>query len=735
MAEREWIQKDSTMRLGLSLIISTLLVTGCNQESQEVTSQELQQQDKQTVETFKTPPVADKVPYEISTHGDVRVDNYYWMRDDERKDPKILEHLNQENLYADHMLSDSKDLQDKIFEEINSRLKKDDSTVPLLRRGFYYYRKFSGDMEYPIYIRKNAQSGVEEVLLDGNKMAEGKEYFSIGRYSISTNNNIMAYSTDTVSRRLYTIEFKNLQSGKMLADKLENTSGQIIWANDNQTVFYIKKDLQTLLGYQVYRHKLGTEQKDDVLVYEEKNNTFYTGIGKTKDDSLIYVSHDHTEKTGMSVLDANNPEGKLEIFYPIEDGHEYSFQKNGDWFYVKTNWNAKNFRIMKTKLADSGDRSKWVEVIPHDPKIFIQDFEVIRNYLVLAEKTGGKNQLRHISLKDGESKFLVFDDPVYVAGFTSNVSLDTSKIRVFYSSLTTPATFYDYDLDAGSREMLKQREVLGDFHPSNYQSERIAATARDGAEIPVSLVYRKDKFKKDGSNPVYQYAYGSYGSNTEPFFSPSRLSLLDRGFVFAIAHVRGGQELGRSWYEDGKMFNKQNTFNDFVDVTKALVKGQYADPKRVFASGGSAGGLLIGAVVNDEPELYLGVGAHVPFVDVVTTMLDESIPLTTNEFNEWGNPKNKDSYDYMLSYSPYDQVKKQDYPNILVTTGLHDSQVQYFEPAKWVAKLREYKTDSNRLVFKTNMDAGHGGASGRFRRNKERALEYAFFSDLAGIKE
>ncbi|WP_246075801.1 S9 family peptidase [Aliikangiella marina] len=681
------------------------------------------------------PPVADKIPYEIKTHEEVRIDDYYWMRDDSRSDPKVIEHLNLENRYADHMLSDSKDLQDKIFEEINSRLKKDDSTVPVFQRGYFYYRQFNGDMEYPVYIRKNAENGQEEILLDGNKMAEGKEYFAIGRYSISTNNNILAYSTDTISRRLYTIEFRDLTTDKMLDDKLENTSGQIVWANDNQTVFYIKKDLQTLLGYQVYRHKIGTPQSEDVLVYEEKDNTFYTGIGKTKDDALIYVYHSHTQKKGASYIDANKPESELIPFYPIEDGHEYSFQKNGDWFYVRTNWNAKNFRIMKTKIEDSQNRNKWQEVIAHNPDVFIQDYEVLKDYLVLAEKEQGKAQIRRVSLSTLDSNLLEFDDPVFVAMFTGNVNLETNKVRLFYSSMTTPSTYYDYDLDKQTRELLKQDEVLGGFHPSNYQSERISARSRDGVDIPVSIVYRKDKFKKDGTNPLYQYAYGSYGSSTEPYFSSSMLSLLDRGFVFVRAHVRGGQELGRHWYEDGKMFNKKNTFNDFIDVTKTLVEQKYGDPKRIFASGGSAGGLLIGAVINQAPELYLGVGAHVPFVDVVTTMLDESIPLTTNEFNEWGNPKNKDSYDYMLSYSPYDQVKKQDYPNILVTTGLHDSQVQYFEPAKWVAKLRDYKTDSNRLIFKTNMDAGHGGSSGRFRRNKERALEYAFFSSLAGINE
>ncbi len=683
-----------------------------------------------------TPPVAKKVPHELTVHEHTRIDNYYWMRDDERKDPEILAHLEAENQYTDAMLAHTVDLQNKIYDELVNRIKKDDSSVPNKYQDYFYYRRYEGEKEYPIYARKKGNlEASEEILLDGNKMAEGHDYFSIGGYAISTNQNILAYSTDTVSRRIYTVEFKDLSNGKMLSDKLEQTSGQIVWANDNQTVFYIKKDPQTLLGDKVYRHKLGTSQSEDVLVYEETDKSFYTSLGKTKDDSILYIYHHSTTTRGASIIDANTPEDNFAPFLPLEENHEYAFEKAGEWYYILTNWDAKNFRIMRTKAGKTQDKSSWEEVVAHNPNVFIRDIEVLKNFLVISEKERGQNRVRAIDLRTQKTKELQFDDPVFVAGFSGNTEVDTDTIRVYYSSLTTPMSTYDYNLASDKRTLLKQEEVLGGFHPDNYSSERIFVTASDGSEIPVSIVYRKDKFKKDGTNPLYQYGYGSYGATMDPFFSPSRLSLLDRGFVYAVAHIRGSQMLGRPWYEDGKMFNKMNTFTDFIDVTKALVEMKYGAKDKVFAAGGSAGGLLMGAIINMAPELYQGVAAHVPFVDVVTTMLDESIPLTTNEYDEWGNPNNKDSYEYMLSYSPYDQIKAQDYPHLLVTTGLHDSQVQYFEPAKWVAKLREMKTDNNMLVFKTNMEAGHGGASGRFRRNKDRALEYAFFADLAGIKE
>jgi oligopeptidase B len=722
-------------------IIAIMIMTlaACQPSSESDSKQQLGKNQTTTSShafTEAKPPVAKKIPHELTIHGDTRIDNYYWLRDDERKDPEVLAYLEAENAYADSVLAHTTALQNKIYQELVGRIKKDDSSVPAKYKDYFYYVRFEGEKEYPIYARKKGKlTAPEEIMLDGNAMAEGTDYFAIGSTAISPNQNLLAYSTDTVSRRIYTIEFKDLTTGKPLKDRLQQTTGQVIWANDNQTVFYIKKDLQTLLGDKVYRHRLGTPQNEDQLVYEETDKSFYTSLGKTKDDSVIYIYHSSTTTSGASLIDANQPTEQFTPFLPLEDNHEYSFEKAGDWYYILTNWNAKNFRIMRTKANHTQDKSTWEEVVAHNPKVFLEDLEVLENYLVISEKERGQSRIRALDLRNNQSQELLFDDPIFVAGFTGNNEIKTNTIRLYYSSLTTPMTTYDYDLSTGQRTLLKQEEVLGGFHPQNYQSERIFVTARDGQEIPVSIVYRKDKFKKDGTNPLYQYGYGSYGYTIDPFFSSSRLSLLDRGFVYAIAHVRGGQMLGREWYEEGKLFNKKNTFNDFIDVTRALVAMKYAAKDKVFAAGGSAGGLLMGAVVNMAPELYKGVAAHVPFVDVVTTMLDESIPLTTNEYDEWGNPNNKDAYQYMLSYSPYDQVKPQAYPNLLVTTGLHDSQVQYFEPAKWVAKLRDMKTDHNLLVFKTNMDAGHGGASGRFRRNKERALEYAFFCDLAGIKE
>lgn len=691
---------------------------------------------EETMTTKNIPPVAKKIPYEMTQHGHTRIDNYYWMRDDKRENTEVLAHLAAENAYLDAELQHTKLLQETLYDEMTGRLKKDDASVPYFKNGYWWYRKFEGDKEYPIYARKSESlDATEEMLLDVNVLAKGHDYFRVGTTSTSPNNQLMAYSVDTVSRRIYDIVVKNLTNGELLADKLEQTSGSIVWANDNKHLFYIKKHPQTLLAYQVYRHKLGTSQDEDVLMYEESDNTYYTSIGKTRDDQYIYIWHDSTNTKGMSFLSANEPDSPFKPLIELQDGLEYAAENKGEWFYIWTNKDAQNFKIMKVKAQDSQDMSKWQEVIPHREDVYIEDFIVLNDFMVLEEKQRGVTNIRVIEFATGKQSLLPFNDPAYVATFSTNVAMDTNKLRLYYSSLTTPSSILEYDLNELTYTTLKQDEVLGEFNSEWYASERIFVPARDGKEVPVSIVYRKDKFKKDGTNPVYQYAYGSYGSTIEPYFSASRLSLLDRGFVFALAHIRGGQMLGRQWYEDGKMFNKMNTFTDFIDVTKQLTTLGYGDKNKMFAVGGSAGGLLMGAVVNMAPELYLGVAAHVPFVDVVTTMSDPSIPLTTGEYDEWGNPANKDSYEYMLSYSPYDQVTKQDYPNILVTTGLHDSQVQYFEPMKWVAKLREYKTDDNDLYFLTNMEAGHGGASGRFRRFKERALEYAYFMDLAGIKE
>ena len=701
------------LNLLLLLVSSILLLSACGESEEAVLSPAA----NSMTNAIPFPPVAKKIPYELEAHGDVRIDDYYWLRDDERVNPEMLAHLEAENQYKTELLAHTEQFQEQLFDELVGRIKQDDSSVPYRLRGYWYYRKFSGESEYPIYARKRGTlDAEEEILIDANQLAEGHDYFAVGSYAVSTDNSILGYSSDTVSRRLYTIQFKDLNTGEMLTDKLIDTSGSLVWANDNKTIFYIKKDLQTLLGYQVYRHQLGTDQSDDALVYEETDNTFYTSIGKTRDQSLIYIYHDHTIKSGAHILDANTPTAEFQLLHPIEDHHEYSFEKLGDEFYIRTNWNATNFRLMKTSIAEASDKNNWVDVIPHREAVFLTDFELFENHLVLREKEAGAVRIRVVSWQQDSDYFLNFDDAVFSASIAYNPQIDSDKVRVNYSSLTTPNSVYDFTLDLGEKELLKQDEVIGDFNPSNYASERIFITARDGESIPVSLVYRKDTFVKDGTSAMYQYGYGSYGSTREPSFSASRLSLLDRGIIYAIAHIRGSQMIGRGWYEDGKLYNKINTFTDFIDVTKGLVEQHYAAPDKVFAVGGSAGGLLMGAVVNMAPELYLGVAAHVPFVDVVTTMLDASIPLTTNEYDEWGNPNEPGYYEYMKSYSPYDNVTAQDYPNLLVTTGLYDSQVQYFEPAKWVAKLREYKTDNNRLVLDINMEAGHGGASGRFRQ-------------------
>ncbi len=669
----------------------------------------------------------------MTAHGVTRNDNYYWMRDDSRTDEEILSHLDQENSYVETVLAPLKKNRKALYEELVSRIEKDDSTVPVLDNGYWYYTSYSGENEYPIYLRKPSLDAEPQVLLDANRMSEGHDYFSIGSYAVSSNNKLLAYSEDTLSRRIYTVYVKSLESEEKLDDVLEGTSGSVVWANDNTHLFYVKKDPQTLLGYQVYRHKLGTSQSEDVLVYEESDPTFYTYISKSKDDSVIYIHHDNTEKTGVTLIDANNPTSQTKVFLPIEDGQEYSVAKASDGYFVLTNIGAKNFRVMKAPLDNTNDVSKWQEVIAHRPDVFLQSIEVMNNHLVVKEKENGMLRLVVHNLTSNEEKVIPTQDPIYGAYFNANPEMDTNKLRIYYSSLTTPGSIIDINLDTLESEVMKQTRVSDTFDSSLYASERVMIEARDGTSVPVSLVYRKDKFKKDGTNPLYQYAYGSYGSTVDPTFRSSWLSLIDRGFVVAIAHIRGGQMLGREWYEDGKMHQKINTFTDFIDVSKGLVAKQYADKDRVFAMGGSAGGLLMGAIVNMAPELYQGVSAHVPFVDVVTTMSDASIPLTTGEYTEWGNPANKAEFDYMLSYSPYDQIEAKDYPHMLVTTGLHDSQVQYFEPMKWVAKLREYKTDDNLLLFKTDMEAGHGGASGRFKRFESTALEYAFVLHLAGV--
>ncbi|NMP15590.1 S9 family peptidase [Thalassotalea sp. Y01] len=707
----------------IALLLLPLYITGCsvdNEGKEQSVADEVQ----------VVAPIAKKVPKKMQIHGDERIDNYYWLRDDTRSDSEILAHLQAEEDYAMAKLAHTQELQDTLYDEMISRLKKDDSSVPYTKNGYTYQSKFVTGGEYRIYSRVKQGGSEEQVLLDANVLAEGKDYYANGSVEVSPDNGLLAYSEDLLSRRVYTIKFKNIHTGDMLSDELTGTNGQIIWANDSNTVFYIKKDPQTLLGFQVYRHTLGTKQEDDVLMYEETDKSFYTWIGKSLDDQYIEIFHNSTVSLGVSLLDANNPDGEFKLAHAIERDLEYSVQSHGEDFYILTNLDAKNFKIAKVAKADVGDKSKWVDVIEHREDTLISGLLVLNDALIFTQRENGLMGLRVMDLNTGKVAPVEFDESLYSVYLQNNVDFNADFVRVGYQSMTTPRSVYDVSLDLSSINLKKQDEVLGGYDAKQYHSERIMMKARDGADIPVSVLYKKDQFKGDGTNPLLQYAYGSYGSTNDPFFSDSVISLVDRGFVYVVAHIRGSSMLGRKWYDNGKLLKKKNTFNDFVDVTRELVKGKYGADDKIFAYGGSAGGLLMGAVINQAPELYRGVVAAVPFVDVVTTMLDASIPLTTNEYDEWGNPNEKAYYDYMLSYSPYDNVEAKAYPNLLVTTGLHDSQVQYFEPAKWVAKLREMKTDDNELLFHINMEAGHGGVSGRYKRYKDRALVYAFMLDL-----
>ncbi len=691
--------------------------------------------DKETVvttdKTVSAPPKAKKVPHVFTEHGHRRIDNYHWLRDDSRSDPQVLDYLKAENAYYEANMATTGDLRQRLYDEMVSRISQEDQSVPYKLGEYYYYRRYKTGQEYPVYARKHGSlDAPEELLVDMNQRATGHDYFHSNNQSISHDHHILAFSEDTVGRRQYAIRFKDLRTGELLPDVIENTTGALEWAKDNQTVFYVRKHPVTLLPYQVYRHKLGTSSDEDKLVYEEKDNTFYTSLGSTRSRDYIVIHLGSTTKSEVRLLDADNPEGEFRVFLPREDNHEYDIEQLGDDFYVLTNWQAKNFRVMKTDLAHAGDKSAWQEVVPHSEDTLIYDIQANKDFLAIEQRENGIRGISLLDWKTGKRIDLPSDEGAYTMHLGYNPDQLSELVRYRYSSLTTPATVFDYNVKNGERTLLKQDKVLGDFSPSDYVSRRLFVKVRDGELVPVSLVFRKAP-QPLNQRPLLVYGYGSYGHSVDPVFSSARLSLLDRDFVYAIAHVRGSQAKGRRWYEDGKLLKKKNTFNDFVDVTQGLVKAGLGDAKRVYASGGSAGGLLMGAVVNQAPSLYHGVIADVPFVDVVTTMLDEDIPLTTGEFDEWGNPKDKVYYDYMLSYSPYDQVKAQDYPNMLVTTGLHDSQVQYWEPAKWVAKLRDMKTDDNLLLLRTNMHAGHGGASGRFQHYKETADAYAFLLKLA----
>jgi oligopeptidase B len=680
----------------------------------------------------QTAPIAAQKNHELKIHNHSRNDPYYWLN--QREDQEVLDYLNAENTYLDNVMAPISDYKEQLFEEMKSRIKEQDESVPYLDGNYYYYSKYVQGGEYPVYCRKKGSlDAKEEVILDGNEMAKDQSYFNIGGFEVSDNEQILAFGVDTVSRRNYVLGFKNLQTGEILADKIELTEGgSYAWAADNKTIFYIIRDQQTLLGDRVYRHVLGTKPKADVLVYHEKDNQFYMGLGRMKSKKYIAIySGQNGVSTEFQLLNASEPSGSFKTFFPREKGLEYFIDHYKDKFLIRTNYqNAPNYQLMEVSEQKQGDLKNWKTLIAHRADVFLEGMEVFKNHLVIQERKDGLMHIRVIDQKEKKEHYLNFGEPAYDTYVNVNPNFETNILRFGYTSLTTPNSTFDYNMDTREKVLKKEQEILGGFDKSNYKSERFFVTARDGAKVPVSLVYHKNT-KIDGSAPLLQYAYGSYGASMDATFSSTRLSLLDRGFVYAITHIRGGQEMGRQWYEDGKMFKKINTFNDFVDCSRYLTEKKYANPKKLFAMGGSAGGLLMGAVINQAPELYEGVVAAVPFVDVVTTMLDESIPLTTGEFEEWGNPKNEDSYKYMLSYSPYDNVEHKKYPNLLVTTGLHDSQVQYWEPAKWVAKLRQYKTDKNLLLLHTNMTAGHGGASGRFSALKDTALMYSFILDLS----
>ena len=677
------------------------------------------------------PPKAEKKPKELTIHGDTRVDDYFWLK--ERENPEVIKYLEAENEYTETMMKHTKKFQDNLFEEIVGRIKQTDESVPYKDNGYFYYTRFEEGGEYPIYCRKKETlEATEEIILNVNDMAKGHDYYQVTGVSVSPNNNLVAYGVDTVSRRKYTIYFKDLATGKIYNDQIPNTTGGATWANNNKTVFYAEKD-STLRSHKIFRHELETEITNDVEIYHEADFTFGTTVYKSKSKKYIMIASYSTLSTEFRYLEADNPTGNFAIFNPREKDHEYSVQHFEDKFYVVTNWKAKNFRLMETN-ENRTSKQNWKDMLPHRDDVLLEGIDVFKENLVVSERKNGLTQLRVMNQTDKSEHYLDFGEAAYLAYTSTNLEIETDLLRYGYTSLTTPNSTFDYNMKARQKTLLKQQEVLGDFNPEDYFTERLYATTDDGTKVPISLVYKKG-LQKDGNNPLVLYGYGSYGASMDATFRSERLSLLDRGFIWAIAHIRGGQEMGRQWYEDGKLLKKKNSFTDFIDCGEFLITENFTNTDNMFAIGGSAGGLLMGAVVNMSPDLFKGVIAAVPWVDVVTTMLDETIPLTTSEFDEWGNPKNKEYYDYMLSYSPYDNVEAINYPAMLVTTGLHDSQVQYWEPAKWVAKLRDMKTDDNILLLHTQMEAGHGGKSGRFERYKETALEYAFMMDLVGIKK
>ncbi len=718
--------------------LGILLLTACKPGTEPVGQAQPQADAPEVVsiaQDILEQPMAAKKPHEMTLHGHTRVDEYYWLRDDTRQDPEVIAYLEEENAYFDKVMEPLGDIQENMYKEMTSRLDPDDSSVPYFKNGYWYYYRYEPGKEYAINARrKGSMEAEEEVLVDGNQRAEGTEFYTLGGLEVSDDQRYAAIAEDFEGRRINEIRILDTQTGEFLPEVITNASSSLAFSADGQYLFYLNKNLETLLAYQLMRHKLGSDAADDVLVYEEKDNTFYNGVSRSRSGAYIGLFHRNTDTTEVQLLAADDPLGSFKPFLPRETGHEYDVDHANGQFFIRTNWQALNFRVMSVDLENSADKSKWKEVIAHREDAMVRNIQAFDKWLVVGERKDGLRQVRVMAHDGSMDRYLKGGEEAFVMWPAENVNTDTDKIRYGFSSLVTPNQTWEIDLTSGESQLLKAERVLGGFSSDNYQSKRMMATARDGVEVPVSIAWHRGT-KLDGSAPALVYAYGSYGSSTDPWFRNSIISLLDRGFVYVIAHIRGGQEMGRQWYENGRLMNKKNTFTDFIDVTKHLQQIPMIDPARTYALGGSAGGLLMGAVINMAPELYHGVIAAVPFVDVVTTMLDESIPLTTGEFNEWGNPKNKDAYEYMLSYSPYDQVTAQDYPNMMVTTGLHDSQVQYFEPAKWVARLRDRRTDDNQLIIHTNMDAGHGGASGRYRALRETAQEFAFLAGLAGLEE
>jgi oligopeptidase B len=677
-------------------------------------------------------PVAAIKPHRVISPNGVRTDPYYWLRDDERTNPEVLAYLKEENAFRERSMAGSKPLENALYAEIYARLKQDDSTVPYRKNGYWYSTRFEPGKEHAIFVRRKISlEAPEELLLDANLHAVGHEYYRIGALEISLDSGWLAYCEDTVGRRQFTLRFKNLQSGEILPIAIADVEPDLAWANDNRTLLYVEKDPETLLGLYIKKHVLGEDPEHDQLVFEQTDRSFYTGVSKSKSDAFIFIHMESTLSSEWRYARADDPLLKFEIFLPHEPDHEYDIEHLGDAFIVRSNSQARNFRLSRAPIGGHS-RNDWIDVVAHRDDTYIEDFEVFDEFLAVSVRSGGLRKICIHPLTGGAEFFIASDEAAYSTSISVNPELTTEIVRYAYSSLTTPTTIYDYNVRTREQLLLKRDPVVGSFDPQDYATEFFMAPARDGAEIPVSLVYRRG-FARNGSSPLLQYGYGAYGLSMDPGFSSARLSLLDRGFVYAIAHVRGGQEMGRAWYDAGRKLHKKNTFNDFLDVTHALLERGYAAKDKVFAMGGSAGGLLMGAIANMSADDYRGIVAQVPYVDVVTTMLDESIPLTTNEYDEWGDPKDRQNYDYMLSYSPYDNVGGKAYPAMLITTGLWDSQVQYYEPAKWVAKLRALKSDKNRLLLHVEMEAGHGGKSGRFQRYKEIAMEYAFLLAELGV--